>query len=419
MHVTCRHHCVAYQGRCRSLYGWTLVTPSWPSLCCRWPVIHPPSPVSVHTPCPHNPAPRNKRWSPPPPQLKHLEFDAALQLPTAFQTFPAESRSHSSVHCPIPLAFLWPEVGRGQMSPPLPAHWGCGGDPVVLVTISSQRVPVTLVWSGWGSDRAGPPGTRSWNVRSGRCAASHLSPVPPAPTHQRSRQNVRRSLWHWSGIWAETRGCAFYNKGYIISYNVCVCVYLRLPPRFQARQSQNAAILSVDLKHALGLRPLGKWQHVIGVAVGGINLTDRAALEGVCYHDNEDFQGGDAGLVLTVPNDPQKYPGGGGKRRLTRVTCLRDQNTITVKRCKTQINRKQRRNSSYLHCQFADYNCWLITSILNLYFKGELSGGFRAKHTIRLQRSSLVQGEETSLTSRNHAKLKRRAVSQGVFIADW
>lgn len=114
-----------------------------------------------------------------------------------------------------------------------------------------------------------------------------------------------------------------------------------LPARFQAGQSHNAAILSVYLKHTLGLRLLGKRQHVIGVAVGCIDPTNRAAWEGVRYHNNEDFQGGDGGFVLTVPDDPQKNPGGRRKTWLARVTCLRDQNKVTVRYSETQIKQTE------------------------------------------------------------------------------
>lgn len=103
---------------------------------------------------------------------------------------------------------------------------------------------------------------------------------------------------------------------------VCARVVSCVPARFQARQNHDAAILSVDLKHALGLKFLGKRQHIIGVAIGGKDPTDRAARESICYHDDEDFQGGHGRFVLTVPDDPQKYPGGRGKSWLTRVTCL-------------------------------------------------------------------------------------------------
>lgn len=53
----------------------------------------------------------------------------------------------------------------------------------------------------------------------------------------------------------------------------------------------------------------------------------------------------------------------------------------------------------------------------NLDFKGKLSGGFRTKHTVGAQGSSLIQGEEMSLISRHNAEFKGRAVSRGVFIA--
>lgn len=108
---------------------------------------------------------------------------------------------------------------------------------------------------------------------------------------------------------------------------VCVCAGLRvscLPAGFQAWQSSNAAILSVDIKHALGQKLLGERQNITGVAVGCIDPTHWATLEGICYHDNEDFQGGNGGLVLAVSNDPQKHPGRRGKTWLPRVTCLRN-----------------------------------------------------------------------------------------------
>lgn len=117
-----------------------------------------------------------------------------------------------------------------------------------------------------------------------------------------------------------------------------MCVGVKwLPARFEARQSHNAAILSVYLKHALRLKLLGKRQHVIGVAVGCVNATYLATWEGICCHDNEDFQGGNSRFVLTVPYHPQKYPGRRSKSWLTRVTCLRDQNKITVRYSNSQV----------------------------------------------------------------------------------
>lgn len=116
---------------------------------------------------------------------------------------------------------------------------------------------------------------------------------------------------------------------------VCVCV--SVPARFQARQSHNAAILSVYFKHALGLRLLGKGQHVVGVAVGCIDLTNQATLEGIRYHGDEDFQGGDGGFILTVPDDSNKYPGGRGKTWLPRVTRLSNKNKKKQKQKKKTI----------------------------------------------------------------------------------
>lgn len=112
----------------------------------------------------------------------------------------------------------------------------------------------------------------------------------------------------------------------LVTLSLCVmlCVWC-LPARFQAGHSCDAAILSVDVKHALGLRLLGKRQNITGVTVGCIDLTNRATLEGICYHDNEDFQGGNSGLVLAVPDDPQKYPRRRGETWFPRVTCLREQ----------------------------------------------------------------------------------------------
>lgn len=98
-----------------------------------------------------------------------------------------------------------------------------------------------------------------------------------------------------------------------------------VPARFQARQSHNAAVLTVYLKHALRLKLLGKRKHIVGVTVVRVNPTYWTTREGVRSHDDEDFQGGGDGFVLAVPNDPQKYPGRRSKSWLSGVSCLRAQ----------------------------------------------------------------------------------------------
>ena len=59
--------------------------------------------------------------------------------------------------------------------------------------------------------------------------------------------------------------------------------------------------------------------------------------------------------------------------------------------------------------------------IVKIYldFKSKFSRSLRAKHTIWLQSPSLVQSEEISLISWHNAKDKGRAISWGVFIANW
>lgn len=98
----------------------------------------------------------------------------------------------------------------------------------------------------------------------------------------------------------------------------------RVPAGLQTRESHNRAVLSVYFKHALGLELLGERQYVVGVAVGCVNPAYRPSWKSVCRHDDEDFQWGNDRFVLTVSDDPQKYPGRCGKSRLTRITYLRE-----------------------------------------------------------------------------------------------
>lgn len=144
-----------------------------------------------------------------------------------------------------------------------------------------------------------------------------------------------------------------------------VCVVWCVPARFQARQCHNAAILSVCLEHALGVRLLGKRQHITGVAVGRVDPTYRAALECVRYHDDKNLQGGDGGFVLTVPDDPQKYPGRRGKTWLTRVARLRDQNKVAVRYSKTHIEETEVKFS----CSEIVYYSWLHLGTISYYVK--------------------------------------------------
>lgn len=104
-----------------------------------------------------------------------------------------------------------------------------------------------------------------------------------------------------------------------------------LPAWFQARQSHDAAVLSVYLEHVLWLKPLREGQHVVGVAVRRINAANWAARESVCGHDDEDLQRGDGRLVLAVPNDPQEDEGRRRESRLPRVGGLREWNHNKVK----------------------------------------------------------------------------------------
>lgn len=97
----------------------------------------------------------------------------------------------------------------------------------------------------------------------------------------------------------------------------------RVPARLQTWESHNRAVLSVYLKHAFWLELLGERQHIVGVTVGGVNPAYGSSWESVCRHDDEDFQGGNDGFVLTVADDPQKDPGRRGESRLTRITGLR------------------------------------------------------------------------------------------------
>lgn len=75
-------------------------------------------------------------------------------------------------------------------------------------------------------------------------------------------------------------------------------------------------------------------------------------------------------------------------------------------------------NKVYLSVNFSRIHVKKKKKPPNLDFKSELSGGFRVKHTVGLQSSSLVQGEEFPVISRHDAKLKGRAIPRGVFIAD-
>lgn len=97
-----------------------------------------------------------------------------------------------------------------------------------------------------------------------------------------------------------------------------------VPARFQTWESHNSTVLSVYFEDALWLELLGERQHVIRVTVGCVNPADGPSRESVCHHDDEDFQRGNDGFVLTVPNDSQKYPGRCGKSRLTRIAYLID-----------------------------------------------------------------------------------------------